>query len=64
MARTFSAERVSDVLHELVCRLAARGDTARAVSTLEEAEEVDGPHYTGDALTDGSIDVAEQATSL
>lgn len=55
MARTFSAEDVSDVLHELVRRLAERGDTARIYVIGGAAVALENPHRTATADIDGFI---------
>jgi hypothetical protein len=55
MARTFSAGEVSDVLQELVRRLAERGDTARIYVIGGAAVALENPHRTATADIDGFI---------
>ncbi|MEI6375069.1 MAG: DUF6036 family nucleotidyltransferase [Actinomycetes bacterium] len=55
MARTFSADEVRDVLHELVRRLAERGDTARIYVIGGAAVALENPHRTATADIDGFI---------
>ena len=63
MARTFSADEVRDVLHELVRRLAERGDTARIYVIGGAAVALENPHRTAIADIDGFIRLTDAFTT-